>query len=960
MKKHKHQRLFEVSLAVLALGTSGLLVYQNTGGPSTPATTFVGKSRSNLRNLAAHTPETSKAQAPATAPEALPIEAKPHLFQEFNDWAIQYSRATPTEQHQMLAKGETMVKERHERMAGLIEKSPQIALVESDALSPLAREALPEELKTQLEQPVNARADLDVIAAYGKDVTPYRRTATLDGQEYTVYPAGNNESLLCEKNRSLLGIKLAVNRTTTFEGKTYPLKEKIIALRGSRVRVLSTEEVAVASKRLKKGAEPTCEVSTKSVTVNQTPAAIETGGDIKWLCAPSHATSWLGSPDGIAAAGLPPGVAAAGDVNSGAGGFWPLANGWSTGYKQYLCVRFLCQDQTTTAFPDAAAAVNTMLTQISRWSYQRVTFGYSVPETMIKLPHTSVEYKNKANNLDAWADARALINANFVTSDYAFFASCIQGVYDGDANGVGAVGGYGYMGGTHTMVALPAMQYLQHELGHNLGLPHLNTYIATTADPIGAGYHKEYAGSYDVMADLFGSFNTMSRFYLRWLNASEIHDLGFRTEGTYDVYDPDVSAPVTGRKYCISIPRSDGSFYFVEFRPNIRTFADGGTVIPEVLNGLRILRTKESQQVDMKPLSTAFRDYQRPYDGTLLAGQEFYDAAEGVRIKAISKNSSGTDQYFKVQVSYTNSSVISGHNYMIRAKGGNFVVGVTNNSLANGGQIAQQTQDGNPNQKWMLMETALNSGVYRIVNMNSGKILEVGGNSKVNGGKIQQWDYVGTPSQKWRIIVTSASYFKLINVGSGLALTVPSPVTQTGIQLQQYTYQNGVNQQWAFDEVSPLISGVNYRMTARHSGKAMDVPSYEDIAPIHQWTVVSDSPFQKWKCTSQGGAMNSLINVATSKALQVGGTSNLPYAPKKYGMLDGDQITQKTITGDAWQKWTLVAVDSDAGGFWYKLINVGSGIAADVTDASTSNGMAILQHTYVGGQHQQWRFTRLP
>ncbi len=63
-----------------------------------------------------------------------------HLFQEFNDCAVQYAKATPVEQQQTLANGETIVEKRNKRMAGLIEKSLQIALYESNALSPLARE----------------------------------------------------------------------------------------------------------------------------------------------------------------------------------------------------------------------------------------------------------------------------------------------------------------------------------------------------------------------------------------------------------------------------------------------------------------------------------------------------------------------------------------------------------------------------------------------------------------------------------------------------------------------------------------------------------------------------------------------------------------------------------------------------------------------------------------------------
>lgn len=120
---------------------------------------------------------------------------------------------------------------------------------------------------------------------------------------------------------------------------------------------------------------------------------------------------------------------------------------------------------------------------------------------------------------------------------------------------------------------------------------------------------------------------------------------------------------------------------------------------------------------------------------------------------------------------------------MIRSKVDQKLLGVTNSSLANGGQVAQQNWQLIPSQKWMLLETAAGSGVYKIFNMNSKKVLEVSGFSTANGGKIQQWEYAGYSSQTWRIIATSGGYFKLLNSGSQLALTVPYPTSRIGIQL---------------------------------------------------------------------------------------------------------------------------------------------------------------------------------
>ena len=102
--------------------------------------------------------------------------------------------------------------------------------------------------------------------------------------------------------------------------------------------------------------------------------------------------------------------------------------------------------------------------------------------------------------------------------------------------------------------------------------------------------------------------------------------------------------------------------------------------------------------------------------------------------------------------------------------------------------------------------------------------------------------------------------------------------------------------------------------------------------------------------------MQTLINAGTSKGLQVGD----PNSTIMYGLLDGDKITQKVFDGNAWQLWTTVAVDFSGGDFWYKLVNVGSGLSADVLGVSTLNNAPLTQYGYQGGLNQQWRFTVAP
>jgi Ricin-type beta-trefoil lectin domain-like len=493
-------------------------------------------------------------------------------------------------------------------------------------------------------------------------------------------------------------------------------------------------------------------------------------------------------------------------------------------------------------------------------------------------------------------------------------------------------------------IRVPDENVFHHELGHCFGLPHANLWRPTTTDPIGPGNNEDYGASYDTMGlgASWSPYNTMSRFYIRWLTMTETHNLDSRMSEIYRIFDPDVLTLNPDRKDTIRIPRSDGNYYFVEYRPRLTLLAGNAEVHPTTLNGVRIFRTNGAQLIDVTPLSAG-----GSFDAALLVDTEFYDAGEDISVRAVRKGGTGEDQYFDVEVLFASKkSAIPGHTYTLRCLEGNLVAGVSNYSTQNNAQIMQQTLQSGANQKWILMK--VDPYYYKIVNVNSGKVLEVA-MSLVNGKWIRQWDYVGASNQKWRILSTANNTFKLINLYSGLALSSAYPRTQSGLQLEQYTYTGWSGQKWMLDAVSPLNSGSRYSITARHSGKALDVAgsSVANGMYIYQWTVVPSSPFQKWMASTQGGAQLALTNVASQKVLEVGG----------YATGDGGGVQQWQWAGHSWQKWRLEVSDQDAGGFWYKLVNVGSGKVADVSGASVSNGAGVQQYFSWGGANQQWRFS---
>lgn len=71
----------------------------------------------------------------------------------------------------------------------------------------------------------------------------------------------------------------------------------------------------------------------------------------------------------------------------------------------------------------------------------------------------------------------------------------------------------------------------------------------------------------------------------------------------------------------------------------------------------------------------------------------------------------------------------------------------------NGGKagIWDKWEGDNYNQRWMILPVVRKSDRYVIINMNSGKFLDVSGAGRTNGTKVHQWEYVNADNQEWLI-----------------------------------------------------------------------------------------------------------------------------------------------------------------------------------------------------------------
>jgi endoglucanase len=139
------------------------------------------------------------------------------------------------------------------------------------------------------------------------------------------------------------------------------------------------------------------------------------------------------------------------------------------------------------------------------------------------------------------------------------------------------------------------------------------------------------------------------------------------------------------------------------------------------------------------------------------------------------------------------------------------------------------------------------------------------------------------------------------------------------------------------------VPTAHYRITARNSGKVLDVvgQSITDNAEVKQYTWNSGGN-QQWAFEDVGSGYYRIVNRYSGRCLNVAGSSTA----------DGANIIQYACGGGANEQWKMQATGS-----YFQLVARHSGKCLDVVAAGTADGVDIDQYTCGTGTNQQWSRT---
>ncbi|MGB3437392.1 MAG: RICIN domain-containing protein [Actinophytocola sp.] len=169
------------------------------------------------------------------------------------------------------------------------------------------------------------------------------------------------------------------------------------------------------------------------------------------------------------------------------------------------------------------------------------------------------------------------------------------------------------------------------------------------------------------------------------------------------------------------------------------------------------------------------------------------------------------------------------------------------------------------------------------------------------------------------------SMYAMSGSGTNLELSVRNP---SGADRIRYAWGDTIS------------GGTMYRLTVRHSGKAMDVqqPNTDNGARVGQYTYGGNA-WQQWQFQDAGSGYWRIISRHSGKCLDVLSASTA----------DGAELAQYTCGSGTNQQFQMVT-----NGSYFQLRARHSGKCVDVPSASTADGVILKQYPCNTGTNQQW------
>ena len=330
------------------------------------------------------------------------------------------------------------------------------------------------------------------------------------------------------------------------------------------------------------------------------------------------------------------------------------------------------------------------------------------------------------------------------------------------------------------------------------------------------------------------------------------------------------------------------------------------------------------------------------------------NTANGAAIRLYAPNGTASQLFV---VSSSDVSITTGVSMIITSVANKkLVTDVTSASTANGARVQLYSSNNTNAQKYRF--ESIGNGTYKIVNINSGKMLDVAGGSTVNGAALQQYTSNNTVAQQWTVRNYGSGKIALVSVNANKAVDIPGGNAVQQAQLQLYSPNGTVAQQWLVAKAPLTLRERLNETAAKHrqdlpdgtytfgsklnTSMKMDVSgaSRSNYGNVQIWAG-NGTNAQKWKVTHDSNGYVTLASVNSGKVLDVNGGVSA----------NGTNVQQYDSNGTYAQKW-IAAKNSD-GSYTFQSA-LAENVVLDVNGGSSANGTNVQLYTSNGTNAQKW------